>query len=225
MPYAEGSCLASAGETAVICAATIETGVPRWLAGRRLGWLEAEYAILPRAARLRVPREVGLGGRKPRTHEIERLIGRALRAAIDLGGFGERTIRIDCDVLQADGGTRTVSVTGAFVALSLALDVLRDSGALAASPLLRSVAAVSVGVVDGDVLLDLDHAEDRAASVDMNVVMTGDGDFVEVQGTAERGVFDDSQLSSMLALAAGGIRELTARQKGVVDAHLSRGAE
>jgi ribonuclease PH len=214
MPYAEGSCLVTAGNTTVICSATIEDGVPRWLRGRRLGWLEAEYAMLPRATPEREPREDASTGVRPRTQEIQRLIGRALRAAIDLGGFGERTITIDCDVLQADGGTRTASVTGGFVALAIALDGVRSSRE---TPLLRSVAAVSVGLVDGEAFLDLVRAEDRAASVDMNVVMTGEDDYVDLQCSAEHGVFDGAQLSDMLSLAKKGVRELTLCQRAVLE--------
>ncbi len=212
MPYAEGSCLVSSGNTRVVCAASVRDEVPAWIRGRRLGWLQAEYAMLPRSSSTRVPREIGRGP-SARVQEIQRLIGRSLRAAIDLGGFGERTIDIDCDVVQADGGTRTASVTGAYVALVHALRRLEAAGAISASPLLRSVAAVSVGIVDGEVRLDLDHAEDRAASVDMNVAMTGDGDLVEVQGAAEHGVFARRQLDELLDLAATGIRELTTEQE------------
>ena len=212
MPYAEGSCLVEMGDTRVICTATVDDYVPRWMLGTGTGWVTAEYQMLPRSSPERVQREVNKGKPSGRTQEIQRLIGRSLRAVADLGALGERSILIDCDVLQADGGTRTASITGAYVALAQAVAGLVDAGAIARSPLMDSVAAVSVGVVDGVACLDLDYSEDSTAAVDMNVVMTGAGKLVEVQGTAEHGTFDRNELDLLLDLAAGGIRELTARQ-------------
>ncbi len=213
MPYAEGSCLAVMGDTKVICTATVEESVPRWMMGRGLGWVTAEYSMLPRSSPERVNREVNRGRPSGRTQEIQRLIGRSLRAAVDLGAVGERSILIDCDVLQADGGTRTAAITGSYVALAQAIDALRDRGKITSWPLLHSVAAVSVGIVEGTPSLDLDYSEDRDASVDMNVVMTDDGRYVEVQGTAEHGTFDRLVLNELLDLAAKGVKVLTALQE------------
>ena len=213
MPYAEGSCLIEMGNTKVICTATVDDGVPRWLQGKGLGWLTAEYSMLPRSSPERISREVSKGRPSGRTQEIQRLIGRALRAAVDIGGFGERTIYLDCDVLQADGGTRTASITGSYVAASLAFRWLQEKSLIKASPVLRSVAAISVGLIDGQPLLDLPYEEDSIAGVDMNVVMTGDGDLIEVQGTAERGVFSRAELDSLVDLATKGIEELTVLQE------------
>jgi ribonuclease PH len=212
MPYAEGSCLVEMGDTRVICTATVDDYVPRWMLGTGTGWVTAEYQMLPRSSPERVQREVNKGKPSGRTQEIQRLIGRSLRAVTDLGALGERSILIDCDVLQADGGTRTASITGAYVALEQAVAGLVGTGALTGSPLMDSVAAVSVGVVDGVACLDLDYSEDSTAAVDMNVVMTGAGKLVEVQGTAEHGTFDRNELDLLLDLATGGIRELTAHQ-------------
>jgi ribonuclease PH len=211
-PYAEGSALVSFGDTRVLCAASVETGVPRWLRGAGRGWVTAEYAMLPRATSERTPRESSRGRVGGRTHEIQRLIGRSLRAVIDLEGLGEQAITVDCDVLQADGGTRTASITGAFVALSLALDTMVARGLVAQRPRLDPVAAVSVGVVDGAGRLDLSYAEDVRAETDMNVVMAGDGRFVEVQGTAEGAPFSRAELDELLDLAAGGCHSLFAAQ-------------
>jgi ribonuclease PH len=209
-PYAEGSCLIAFGETRVLCAASIEPGVPGWRKGSGEGWLTAEYAMLPRATRSRTGRERGqLGGR---TQEIQRLIGRSVRAMLDDFRFGEYTLRLDCDVLQADGGTRTAAITGAAVATELAFAWMVDAGKLPGSPVRRRVAAVSVGVVDGEPRLDLDYAEDVRAGVDMNVVMADGERFVEVQGTGEHGTFDRGELDLLLDLAAGGIGELHAAQ-------------
>lgn len=213
MPYAEGSCLAQTGNTKVICTATIDDSVPRWMMGKGLGWITAEYSMLPRSSPERIGREVNRGKPSGRTQEIQRLIGRSLRAAADLGGFGERSILLDCDVLQADGGTRTAAITGCYVALVQAMEKLRGAGKIRSWPLLQSVAAVSVGIVEGKPCLDLDYAEDRDANVDMNVVMTGDGRYVEVQGTAEHGTYDRLVLNELLDLAAKGIQELTALQE------------
>lgn len=216
MPYAEGSCLVETGATRVICSASVDSGVPRWLKGKKKGWVTAEYSMLPRATNERVPREVGRGRPSGRTQEIQRLIGRSLRAITDLPALGERSIIVDCDVLQADGGTRTASITGAYVALAEAVTGLEEEGALKSSPLTDSVAAVSVGIVGGTPCLDLDYAEDSTAQVDMNVVMTGAGRLIEVQGTAETATFDRAQLDELLDLATSGISELTALQGRVV---------
>jgi ribonuclease PH len=213
MPTAEGSCLVAMGETRVICTATLEQGVPRWMVGSGRGWVTAEYAMLPRSTTDRVPREVNKGRPSGRTQEIQRLIGRSLRAVTDMELMGERTVWIDCDVIQADGGTRTASITGAFVALARACSLLQERGELAASPLPDSVAAVSAGIIDGAPCLDLNYVEDSTAQVDMNVVMTGTGKLVEVQGTAEHGAFERGELDTMLDLATKGIGELTALQQ------------
>lgn len=214
--YAEGSCLITWGNTRVICTASVETGVPGWKRGTGEGWITAEYAMLPRATHTRTQRERSqLGGR---TQEIQRLVGRSLRAMVDGFGFGEFTIRVDCDVLQADGGTRVAAITGASVAVVNAFDWMVSRGHIAASPVRRHVAAVSVGVVDGEARLDLEYAEDVRAEVDMNVVMTSEGAFVEVQGTAEHGAFDRSTLDGLVELASGGVTQLLAIQ----DAALAR---
>ena len=205
--FAEGSALIIAGRTRVLCAATVEEEVPRWMRGKGRGWVTAEYSMLPRATNSRNKRESG-GRLKGRTQEIQRLIGRSLRSAIDLGDLGERAIWIDCDVIQADGGTRTASITGAWVALSLALDTIVESGRLAERPPLTPLSAISVGIVDARGLLDLDYTEDVSAEVDMNLVMNGDGHFVEVQGTAEGAPFRRDQLNELLDLGSAGCREL-----------------
>jgi ribonuclease PH len=208
--YAEGSALIEFGETKVLCAASVVQGVPRWRKGSGLGWVTAEYAMLPRATLTRNDRESVKGRIGGRTHEISRLIGRSLRAAIDLSALGENSISIDCDVLQADGGTRTAAITGAYVALADAVAWLRDHQALARpDPLVNSVSAVSVGVIDGEVRLDLMYEEDVRAETDMNVVLTGTGEFVEVQGTAEGAPFRRAELDEMLDLAIGGCAQLT----------------
>jgi ribonuclease PH len=212
---AEGSALIKMGNTHVLCAASVEDSVPQFLRNSGKGWVTAEYAMLPRATAKRTPREVTKGRPSGRTHEIQRLIGRALRSVIDTSILGERTVAIDCDVIQADGGTRTASITGAFVALSLAIRQLMKFGSLKKSPIRDSVAAVSVGLVRGVPLLDLNYEEDSQADVDMNVVMTGSGKFVEVQGTAEHDPFDDAQMAQLIALARSGIAELAELQKRV----------
>jgi len=217
MPNAEGSCFVEMGDTKVICTATIEEGVPRWMKGRGTGWVTAEYSMLPRSSSERIPREVSKGRVSGRTQEIQRLIGRSLRAVTDLTVLGEVSIIVDCDVLQADGGTRTASITGGFVALAQAIDSLQEKG-LTGDPLHTSVAAVSVGIVEGTPCLDLNYIEDSTAEVDMNVVMTGDGRFVEVQGTAERGVFDRAALDQLVDLGATGIAELTMLQQKTLGA-------
>ncbi|MBA3393986.1 MAG: ribonuclease PH [Deltaproteobacteria bacterium] len=212
--HAEGSALVKLGDTWVLCAASVELGVPAWMKGKGTGWLTAEYAMLPRSTHTRSKRDPGGRGK-----EIQRLIGRSLRAAVDLAHLGERTIAVDCDVLCADGGTRVASVTGAWIALALAIGKLVKSGALPDARALRPpVAAVSVGIVDGEVVLDLPYIEDSKAEVDMNVVGTEDGTLIEVQGTAEKGTFDRKQLDAMLDLATAGIRELTVAQRQVVAA-------
>jgi ribonuclease PH len=210
--HAEGSVLVSFGATKVLCTASVTQGVPRWRKGSGLGWVTGEYAMLPRATTTRSDRESVKGRPGGRTQEISRLVGRSLRAAVDLKGLGENTIVVDCDVLQADGGTRTAAITGGYVALADAMDWLRDRGALAGEPLAMSVAAVSVGIVAGSPVLDLDYVEDVDAETDMNVVMTGDGRFVEVQGTAEAEPFDRTLLDGLLDLATAGCAELTSLQ-------------
>lgn len=203
------------GDTRVLCAASVEEQVPGWRRGKGLGWLTAEYAMLPRATRTRTARERGaLGGR---TQEIQRLIGRSMRAMLDDFDFGERTVRIDCDVLQADGGTRTAAITGACVAVVDAFDLLVRDGRLPATPVRRRVAAVSVGLVGGEVRLDLDYDEDVSAEVDMNVVMSSTGAFVEVQGTGEQGLFDRSQLDALLDSAVRGIGQLDTAQRQLLE--------
>ena len=209
-PYAEGSCVISFGATRVLCTASVEEGVPGWRRGSGEGWLTAEYAMLPRATRTRTSRErAQLGGR---TQEIQRLIGRSVRAMLDDFKFGEFTVKLDCDVLVADGGTRTAAITGACVAIVDAFEWMVSNGKLAVSPVKRRVAAVSVGVIDGEPRLDRDYEEDVRAEVDMNVVMSNEGKFVEVQGTGEHGTFDRRQLDELIALAIDGIRALDAAQ-------------
>ena len=210
-PYAEGSCLIAFGHTRVLCAVSVEDGVPGWKKGRGEGWLTAEYSMLPRATHTRSPRErQQIGGR---TQEIQRLIGRSVRAMLDDFRWGEFTLKVDCDVLQADGGTRTAAITGACVAVVDAFDWMVKTNRIAASPVKRRVAAVSVGVIDGEVRADLEYAEDVRAEVDMNVVMSSTGGFVEVQGTGEHGTFDRAQLDRMLAAAVAAIGELDAAQR------------
>jgi ribonuclease PH len=213
---AEGSALIEVGNTRVICTASIEETVPTFLRNSGKGWISSEYSMLPRSTLTRTPREVSKGRQSGRTHEIQRLIGRSLRSVADLTKLGERTIWIDCDVIQADGGTRTAAITGAFVALGLALDKLVDAGTLPAVPLRDFLAAVSVGIVEGEILLDLAYEEDSRADVDMNFVMTAGGKMVEVQATAEHQVFDDQQLAKMLTLARKGVQDLIARQQAVL---------
>ncbi|HVN07290.1 MAG TPA: ribonuclease PH [Bryobacteraceae bacterium] len=213
---AEGSALITVGHTRVLCAATVEDSVPQFLRGSGKGWVTAEYSMLPRATLKRTPREVSKGRPSGRTHEIQRLIGRSLRAVVDMSLLGERSVVLDCDVVQADGGTRTASITGAFVALAMALGKCVQYGMIKRMPLLDYVAATSVGIVRGEPVIDLCYEEDSQAEVDMNVVMTGAGRFVEVQATAERHAFDDGQMARMLALARTGIAELIEMQKGTV---------
>ena len=210
---AEGSALIEFGDTRVLCVATIEDRVPPFLEGRGQGWVTAEYSMLPRSGHTRSPRESVTGKIGGRTHEIQRLIGRSLRAAVDLRALGERTIALDCDVIQADGGTRTASITGAWIALRRATRRLMQQGTLKKDPMRRMVAAISVGVVNGEALLDLDYSEDSHAEVDANVVMTDAGEFIEVQGTAEGKPFTRARLDELLSLAEKGIRELHELQR------------
>src|SRR5262249_2929870 len=200
------------GQTRVLCNATIEDRVPTFLKGKGVGWVTAEYAMLPRATEVRTQREVR-NGPSGRTQEIQRLIGRSLRSVVDMAALGERTVTVDCDVIQADGGTRTAAITGGFVALALAMDQLFETGKVARPPLRDYIAAVSVGVVGGRVLLDLDYSEDAVAEVDMNVVRTGDGRFVEIQGTAETEPFTRAEMDVMATAAAGGVDHLIAIQR------------
>ena len=214
---AEGSVLIEVGNTRVLCNATVEQGVPAWLRNSGRGWVTAEYGMLPRATLTRSPRESERGKVGGRTHEIQRLIGRSLRAVVDMQALGERTVILDCDVLQADGGTRTAAITGACAALAIAFNRMLAAGALKASPLKQLVAATSVGIVEDTALLDLAYEEDSQAEVDMNVVMTADGGLVEVQATAERTAFPRSRMLEMMDLAEAGIRSLLAQQQEAID--------
>jgi ribonuclease PH len=213
---AEGSVLISVGHTRVLCNATIENGVPSWLRNSGRGWVTAEYAMLPRSTVTRTARESERGKIGGRTHEIQRLIGRSLRSVVDMQALGERTVILDCDVIQADGGTRTAAITGACVALALAFNALVKAGSLKASPLRQLVAATSVGIVEGAALLDLCYEEDSQAEVDMNVVMTADGGLVETQATAEKGSYSRAQLNELIDLAEGGLREIFEAQRLVL---------
>jgi len=220
---AEGSVLIELGKTRVICTASLEDGVPSFLKGSGKGWVTSEYGMLPRATEERTPREASRGKQSGRTVEIQRLIGRSLRAVTDQEALGERTVFLDCDVIEADGGTRTASITGAFVALALAMERLVAAGILRTSPLIDTVAATSVAIVDDIALLDLSYEEDSRAEVDMNVVMTGSGDFVEIQATAEGRPFTGGEMQDLLALAAAGIRRLNEEQRTVLPAKFLRG--
>jgi ribonuclease PH len=211
--HAEGSVLVEFGDTKVICTASVETSVPPFLRGKGQGWVTAEYGMLPRSTGSRMIREAAKGKQQGRTVEISRLIGRSLRAAIDLTALGENTITIDCDVIQADGGTRTASITGACVALVDAINWLKAKGKVKGEPLKQMIAAVSVGIYNGEAVLDLDYAEDSTAETDLNVIMTENGGFVEIQGTAEGEAFTPDELNAMLALAQKAIGELSAKQK------------
>jgi len=217
LKHPDGSVLIETGDTRVLCSAMVEERVPPFLKGSNTGWVTAEYSLLPASTGTRSPREAARGKISGRTSEIQRLIGRSLRAVVDLDKLGERTIWIDCDVIQADGGTRTASVTGSFVALYLALKKLKDKGTIEDIPLRDYVAAISVGIVEGIPVLDLEYVEDSAADVDMNVVMTGRGDFVEIQGTGEKSVFSRPDLDVLLGLAQKGIQELIALQKNILE--------
>ncbi|HEY1264578.1 MAG TPA: ribonuclease PH [Terriglobales bacterium] len=213
---AEGSVLIEVGNTRVICTASVEETVPQFLRNTGKGWITSEYGMLPRSTLTRTPRDATKGRPSGRVHEIQRLIGRSLRAVTDMERLGERTVWIDCDVIQADGGTRTASITGAFVALGLALEKLVQAGTLSAVPLRDFITAISVGIVDGEILLDLCYEEDSRADVDMNFVMTAGHKFVEVQATAEHQVFDETQLGKMLALARQGVQTLIAKQQAIL---------
>jgi ribonuclease PH len=215
---AEGSCLIEVGNTRVICTASIEETVPSWMRNSGKGWITSEYGMIPRSTLTRSPRESARGRVGGRTHEIQRLIGRSLRAVTDISAMGERTIFVDCDVIQADGGTRTASITGGFVALAIAMQKLVEAGTLKKTPLMDFVAATSVGIVDGVIMLDLPYEEDCRAEVDGNYVMTGTGNIVEVQMTAEHKPFDEAQLQAMLAVARSGIQELIEKQKAALAA-------
>lgn len=219
---AEGSCLIEIGNTRVICAASVEESVPSFLRHSGQGWITSEYGMLPRSTLTRSPRESSKGRVGGRTHEIQRLIGRSLRAVTDLKRLGERTIFIDCDVIQADGGTRTASITGGFIALGLAMQKLIEAGTLTAAPIRDFLAAISVGIVGGEIMVDLCYEEDSSAEVDMNVVMTGSKKFVELQGTAEQRPFDQGQLAQMIDLARTSIESLIARQQSVLHKLLLR---
>jgi ribonuclease PH len=213
LPYAEGSVLIEMGQTRVVCSASVEDRVPAFLRNSGNGWVTAEYAMLPRATQTRTSRAIGRGGPSGRTHEIQRLIGRSLRAVANMKVLGERTVTLDCDVLQADGGTRTAAITGAYVAFALASEQLQKIGKISRSLVNNEVAAVSVGIVEGVPLLDLKYDEDSRAEVDMNVICTGDGRFIEVQGTAEREPFTSEQMTQLLSLATGGIEQLIQIQR------------
>ena len=216
MRHAEGSALITFGDTQVLCAASVEVGVPRWLRGTGQGWVTAEYGMLPRSTHTRSDREARQGRQSGRSQEIQRLIGRSLRAVIDLDALGEQTITVDCDVIQADGGTRTAAITGGWVALAMAVDWLQRGGALATDPLRTQVAAISVGITGGEALLDLDYTEDSQAEADFNVVQLGTGQLVEVQGTAERAPYSRRDLDRVLSLAEAGIGELLELQRTAI---------
>lgn len=216
MKHAEGSCLAKFGETHVLCSASIDESTPGWLRNTGKGWVTAEYGMLPRATNTRTDREAARGKQSGRTQEIQRLIGRSLRAAIDLRALGERSIRIDCDVIQADGGTRTAAITGGWVALYRAISHLDRAGALPVWPIATEIAAVSCGIYEGEPVLDLDYAEDSNAGADANFVMTGDGRIVETQGTAEKALFDRAAFNRLMDLAEKGVAELAAAQRAAV---------
>ncbi len=218
LSHAEGSVLVEFGGTRVLCAATVQTSVPRWRRDSGLGWVTAEYSMLPRATNTRNDRESVRGKIGGRTHEISRLVGRSLRACVDYKALGENSILLDCDVLEADGGTRTAAITGAYVALADAVGWMREKKLIKSNPLLGSVAAVSVGIIDGEPRLDLCYEEDGAANTDMNVVCMGDGKFVEVQGTAEQQTFDRAELDALLDLAVAGCAELTLLQQKALEA-------
>ncbi len=214
--HAEGAVLVEFGDTRVLCTASVDERVPNWLKGKGKGWITAEYGMLPRATGSRVPREAAQGRQGGRTQEIQRLIGRSLRAVVDLEALGERTLTLDCDVLQADGGTRTAAITGAYIALVDAVTALRRKNALKKNPLHGAVAAISVGICNGEAVLDLDYAEDCGAETDMNVVMNDAAGFIELQGTAEGHAFRDDELAAMLTLARGGIAQLIEAQRAAL---------
>ena len=215
--HAEGSVLISCGQTKVLCTASVEERVPRFLKGQGKGWITAEYGMLPRSTGSRMAREAARGKQSGRTQEIQRLIGRSLRAAVDLTALGEHSITLDCDVIQADGGTRTASITGAYVALTDAINYMLDKGLIKKSPLARQIASVSVGIYKGEAVLDLDYPEDSNAETDMNVIMDDEGHFIEVQGTAEGAPFSADEMNAMLALASKGIKELIQAQQHALE--------
>ncbi len=215
--HAEGSVLISCGNTKVLCNASVEAKVPRFLKGKNQGWVTAEYGMLPRSTNSRMGREAARGKQSGRTQEIQRLIGRSLRASLDLSKLGEHTITLDCDVIQADGGTRTASITGAYVALCDAITTMLESKKIKESPIMRQIASVSVGVFEGSPVLDLDYPEDSSAETDMNVIMDVNGNFIEVQGTAEGAPFSRDEMNAMLELADKGIRELVAHQNSALE--------
>jgi len=219
LKHAMGSCIIEMGDTRVLCAASVDEGVSAWRRGSGQGWLTAEYSMLPASTHTRSRRET-MTGPKGRTHEIQRLIGRALRTVVDMGALGEVTVNVDCDVIQADGGTRCAAITGAWIAVYDALSVWRDAGKVSSLPLLGQVAATSVGLVDGELLLDLDYSEDSVAEVDMNVVMDDQGRFIEVQGTGEKIPFDRARLDTMLDVATAGIERLITVQREIVEGEL-----
>ena len=210
--HAEGSVLIKCGDTHILCTCSIEESVPSFLRGKGQGWVTAEYGMLPRSTSSRMPREAAKGKQSGRTQEIQRLIGRSLRAIIDLKKLGERTIHVDCDVIQADGGTRTASISGAYIAIYDAIQTLIDSNKISASPLINSIAAISVGIKNGEVFLDLDYEEDSSCDTDMNIVMTGNGEFVEIQGTAEGVAFSRREMDSLINMAESGIKIITQKQ-------------
>ena len=214
--HAEGSVLIKCGDTHVLCTCSIEESVPSFLRGKGQGWVTAEYGMLPRSTSSRMPREAAKGKQSGRTQEIQRLIGRSLRAIIDLKKLGERTIHIDCDVIQADGGTRTASISGAYIAIYDAIQTLIDSNKISASPLINSIAAISVGIKNGEVFLDLDYEEDSSCDTDMNIVMTGNGEFVEIQGTAEGVAFSRKEMDSLINMASSGIKLITQKQTEII---------
>jgi ribonuclease PH len=216
LPYAEGSALIIMGNTRVVCSASVDEGVPRWVRNKGEGWVTAEYSMLPRATHTRTPRDTSRGKTQGRAQEIQRLIGRSLRAIADVKALGERTIYIDCDVLQADGGTRTAAITGAYVAFALASNKLLKTGKITRPLMSNQVAAVSVGIVDNIPLLDLNYDEDHRAQVDMNIVCTCEGRFIELQGTAEKGPFSREQMDELVALGMRGIEVLIAKQKSII---------
>lgn len=214
--YAEGSCLIELGDTKVITTATVEEGVPPFLKGKGVGWVTAEYGMIPRSCQTRVQREAAKGRLGGRTQEIQRLIGRSMRAVVDMAKLGERTIWLDCDVIQADGGTRCASITGSFISLALALDKIKKDGVLSGIPIRDYVAAVSVGILNGKAILDLDYDEDSQADVDMNVIMTGKERFIEIQGTAEREPFKQDEMNALLGLAKTGINKIIDLEKHLI---------
>ena len=215
-PYAEGSCLVKFGNTHILCTASIDEKIPPWLRGKNRGWITAEYGMLPRSTHTRMDREVNKGKVSGRTQEIQRLIGRSLRSIIDLKKLGEMTIQIDCDVIQADGGTRTASITGAYVALNDAIQSIINKGIIKDSPLMDSVAAVSLGIKDSEILLDLDYIEDSTCDTDMNIVMTGSRKFIEIQGTAEGKSFTREEMNNLIDMAEFGIKKITKIQNSII---------